>query len=68
MVNGTERKTTCAMHGSRSEWKKMMNIAMICLNIYVRSFDFILGTTAALWKDIRSTSERHLRYIVGGQK
>ena len=33
----------------------------------VRSFDFI-GTTAALWKDIRVTSERHLRYyIVGGQ-
>ena len=22
----------------------------------------------ALWKDIRFTSERHLRYIVGGQK
>ena len=35
----------------------------------VRSFDFILGTTAAAsWKDIRFTSERHLRYIVGGQK
>ena len=33
----------------------------------VRPFDFI-GTTAALWKDIRFTSERHLRYIVGGQK
>ena len=33
----------------------------------VRSFDFI-GTTAALRKDIRFTSERHLRYIVGGQK
>ena len=35
--------------------------------IMVRSLDFILGTTAALWKDIRFTSERHLRYIVGGQ-
>ena len=34
----------------------------------VRSFDFILGTTAASRKDIRFTSERHLRYIVGGQK
>ena len=29
----------------------------------VRSSDFILGTTAALWKDIRFTSESHLRYI-----
>ena len=36
--------------------------------IMVRSFDFILGTTAALWNDIRFTSERYLRYIVGGQK
>ena len=36
--------------------------------IMVRSFDFILGNTAALWKDIRFTSERHLRSIVGGQK
>ena len=34
----------------------------------VRSFDFILGATAALWKDIRFISKRHLRYIVGGQK
>ena len=37
--------------------------------IMVRSFDFILGAaTAALRKDIRFTSERHLRYIVGGQQ
>ena len=38
--------------------------------IMVRSlFDSMLGTTAdLLWKDIRFTSERHLRYIVGGQK
>ena len=36
-----------------------------CHCIMVRSFDFILGATAALWKDIRFTSER---YIVGGQK
>ena len=28
-------------------------------------FDFV--DTAALWKDTRFTSERHLRYIVGGQ-
>ena len=34
----------------------------------VRSYDFILGATAALWKDIRFISERHLRYIVGGKK
>ena len=33
----------------------------------VRPFDFI-GTTAALWKDVRFTSEWHLRCIVGGQK
>ena len=25
-------------------------------------------TTAAFWKDTRISSERHLRYIVGGQK
>ena len=36
--------------------------------ITVPSFDSILGTTAALWKDIRFPSESHLRYIVGGQK
>ena len=36
--------------------------------IMVRSFDLILGATAALRKDIRFISERHLRYIVGGQK
>ena len=36
--------------------------------IMVRSFDFILGTTAALWKGVRFTSERHLRYIAGGKK
>ena len=36
--------------------------------IMVRSFDFILGATAALWKDIRFISERHLRYIVGVPK
>ena len=36
--------------------------------IVVRSFDFILGTTAAFWKDIRFTSERHLRYIAGDIK
>ena len=29
----------------------------------VRSFDFI-STAAALWKDIRFTSERHLRSIL----
>ena len=29
-------------------------------------FDFIV--TTALWKDIRFTSERYLRHIVGGQK
>ena len=29
-------------------------------------FDFI--DTSALWKGVRFTSERHLRYIVGGQK
>ena len=29
-------------------------------------FDFV--DTTALWKDIRFTSERHLRYVVGGQK
>ena len=29
----------------------------------VRSLDFI-GTAAALWKDIRFTSERHLRSIL----
>ena len=29
-------------------------------------FDFI--DTTVLWKDIRYTSERHLRYFVGGQK
>ena len=28
-------------------------------------FDFV--DTIALWKDIRFTSEQHLRYIVGGQ-
>ena len=37
----------------------------------VRSFDFIdrstINTAASSWKDIRFTSERHLRYIVGGQ-
>ena len=33
------------------------------------STSYILGTAAAaLWKDIRFTSELHLRYIVGGQK
>ena len=36
--------------------------------IIVRSFDFGIGATAALWKDIRFVSETHLRYIVGGQK
>ena len=36
--------------------------------IMVRSFDFILGATGALTKDIRFISEMHLRYIVGGQK
>ena len=29
---------------------------------------FDLIDTTALWKDIRFKSERHLRYIVGGQK
>ena len=36
--------------------------------IMVRSFDVILGATAALKKHIQFISERHLRYIVGGQK
>ena len=36
----------------------------------VRSFDFIGTTTAALWKDIRFTSDQHQisSYIVGGQE
>ena len=36
--------------------------------IMVLSYDFILGTTAALLEDIRFTLERLLRYIVGGSK
>ena len=32
------------------------------------SYLVLLRTAAALWKDIRFTSERHLRYFVGGQK
>ena len=35
--------------------------------LHIVSFDFVLCATAALWKDIRFTWERHLRYIVGGQ-
>ena len=31
--------------------------------IVVRSFDFILGATAALWEDIRFISERHLYFF-----
>ena len=53
-------------------WGKVMNGQLVCGRyhcIMVRSFDFILGaTTAALWKDIRFISERHVRYIVGGRK
>ena len=32
------------------------------------TFGFILGTTAALWKDIPFTSQQHLRYIVAPGK
>ena len=46
----------------------VINNTIIIRIIAMDITDFILGATAALRKDIRFISERHLRYIVGGQK
>ena len=46
------------------KWLAEGTTALWC---YHSTFSLVL-LTAALWKDIRFTSERHLRYVVGGQK
>ena len=43
---------------------EMVGVRFHCFTM--RSFDF-MGNTAAVWMDIRFTSERHLRYTFGGQ-
>ena len=50
-------RTVCGERKRGNGWRKIPGCIM------VRSFDFI-GTTAALWKDIRFTSERHLDYTI----